>query len=132
MNRSTVVGLLLGLSVCGNVLAADHSDCKDDSRYPTISKSELKEVVAKKSAVIVDVNSEESYKKEHIPGAVHFKSHEEKFAQVLPKDKSELIVAYCGGVKCEAWKKAAEQACALGYTNIRHFKEGIKGWVAKS
>jgi rhodanese-related sulfurtransferase len=39
-----------------------------------------------------------------------------------------MIVAYCGGPACTAWKKAAQDACKLGYTNIKHFKEGISGW----
>lgn len=130
MTRSSVAVLFLVMSFSGNVWANTKSDFKDESRYPTISKQELTEIASKKTAVIVDVNSEESFNKVHVPGAVHFKSHKKDFAKVLPKDKTDLIVAYCGSVKCGAWKKAAEEACTLGYTNIRHFKEGIKGWVA--
>jgi rhodanese-related sulfurtransferase len=29
---------------------------------------------------------------------------------------------------CTAWQRAAKAACEMGYTNIRHFSEGIKGW----
>ena len=47
---------------------------------------------------------------------------------MLPADKNALIVAYCGGPKCGAWKKAAKAAAALGYTNIKHFSGGISGW----
>jgi len=115
-----------------SVSALETVDCSKDSHYPLISKSELKSAVEKKSAVIVDVNSEESFKKAHVPGAIHFGSHSKGFAKLLPQDKDALLVAYCGGPMCEAWKKAAEEACNLGYKNIRHFKEGIKGWVAKN
>ena len=121
---------LLGFSV--SAFAADKMDCTSEAHYPMIKKAELKEVSDRQSAFIVDVNSKESFQKVHVPGAVHFESHRQDFAQMLPKDKDSLIVAYCGGVKCGAWKMAAEEACKLGYTNVRHFKEGISGWVAKN
>ncbi len=95
---------------------------------PEISLDELKAVVASKGATIIDVNSTKSYKDGHVPGAVHFAQHEKNLAAVLPKDKSAPIVAYCGGVMCTAWEDAAKAAKELGYTNIKHFKGGIKGW----
>ena len=104
------------------------ADCSKDSHYPLITKSELKSVSDSKSAFIVDVNGDDSYNKVHVPTAVHFTKAEE-FASQLPADKSTLIVAYCGGVKCEAWKKAAQAACEKGYTNVKHYKEGISGWT---
>ena len=102
--------------------------CGEESHYPLISKKELQDVVAKKAATIFDVNSQESYQTGHVPGAIHYGTHEKDFATFLPKDKKAMIVAYCGGPMCGSWKNAAQAACKLGYTNIRHFKEGIKGW----
>lgn len=124
---SIVVYALLAFN---SAFAGEKSDCDQDSHYPLISKEELKGSVEKKNAFIVDVNSEESFKKNHVPGAIHFGSHKKDFTKLLPPDKESLIVAYCGGPMCEAWKKAAEEACQHGYKNIRHFKEGIQGWTA--
>jgi len=45
-------------------------------------------------------------------------------------DKSALIVAYCGSEHCGAYKKGAKAAAELGYTNVKHFAPGIKGWKA--
>ena len=42
--------------------------------------------------------------------------------------KDALIVAYCGGPSCGAYKKAIEAATKLGYTNIKHFSKGLSGW----
>jgi rhodanese-related sulfurtransferase len=109
--------------------ANTNSTCANEEHYPLVSKSELKNYVQSKQAFVVDVNSSESFQKAHVPGAIHFESHEKDFAQMLPKDHNALIVAYCGGPMCSAWKKAAEQACNMGYTNVRHFKDGISGWV---
>jgi rhodanese-related sulfurtransferase len=105
-------------------------DCSNDSSYPEVTRAEVAKAAETKSATIIDVNSEESFAKEHVPGAFHFASHESEFAKMLPANKNAEIIAYCGGVKCSAWKMAAKEACKLGYTNIKHFKGGIQEWTA--
>ena len=42
--------------------------------------------------------------------------------------EAALIVVYCGGVKCSAWKMGCDAVCKLGYTNVKHFPEGLSGW----
>lgn len=117
----------------GSAFAESHKiDCKDEANYPEISYSELKDVVAKKGATVFDVNSKDSFAKIHVPTAMHFGTVEGKFASKLPKDKNALVIAYCGGPQCTAWKKAAERACSMGYTNVKHFKDGISGWEKES
>ena len=103
-------------------------NCEKEETYPIISKADLKKVADDKSAFIVDVNSAESFKDAHVPGAIHYGDHKKDFETLLPADKSKMIVAYCGGPQCTAWFKAAEIACKKGYTNIYHFKDGISGW----
>jgi rhodanese-related sulfurtransferase len=107
------------------------ADCNSDATYGEVSKAELTKLIADKQVFLVDVNSKDSFAKQSIPGAIHFAS-QENFASALPQDKNALIVAYCGGVQCTAWKKAAIAACKLNYTNVKHFKGGIKGWMQKS
>ena len=46
----------------------------------------------------------------------------------MPADKNALIVAYCGGPKCSAYKRAADLASKLGYKNVKHMSAGISGW----
>jgi rhodanese-related sulfurtransferase len=122
------------LLMAGSVYAAPKKgvttdvDCKNETLYKHISKDELKKDIADNKAFLIDVNSKESFDKEHIGNAIHFGSTKE-FAKALPADKNAEIVAYCGGPKCTAWKKAATEACKLGYNNIRHFTDGISGWV---
>jgi rhodanese-related sulfurtransferase len=102
--------------------------CSDDSRYGEITRKELEAKIQSKSVTVIDVNSPESFKDQHIPSAFHYGSHEKDFSGMLPQKKEGLIVAYCGGPACTAWKKAATAACQLGYSNVKHFKPGIKGW----
>ena len=106
-------------------------NCKDEKNYPLIEKSELTTLLDQKAVFVIDVNNKESFEKTHVPTAINFGMEKANFAKKLPADKNSLIVAYCGGPKCEAWKKAAMEACNNGYTNIKHYKGGISGWNAK-
>lgn len=95
---------------------------------PVVTTEEMKKLVDAKAAFIVDCNGKDVFQAGHIPGAINFANHEGKLADVLPKDKNALIVAYCGGTMCSAWEAAATEAKAKGYTNIKHFKGGINAW----
>lgn len=96
--------------------------------YPEIKREDLVKAITGKSVFLVDANGMDSYAEAHIPGAVGFDKVKGGFSQALPSDKASLIVAYCGGPKCEAWCKAADRLETMGYTNIRHYKGGIKEW----
>ena len=96
--------------------------------FADISVNEVNKLAASKSAVIIDVNGDESYKAGHVPGALNFVTIKDDLAGSLPKKKDALIVAYCGNPKCGAYLKAAKAAEKLGYTNIKHMSAGISGW----
>jgi rhodanese-related sulfurtransferase len=114
-----ILGLLTALVLATVVIAGE---------YPDVSVKELKKSIENKQVTVIDVNGTESFAKGHIPGAIDFEASEEKLASVLPKDKNALIVAYCGGPKCMAYKQAAKKAEALGYKNVKHLSAGISGW----
>jgi len=128
--KLTLIALLaFGMTaVSAHAASTTKNACADDAHYPLISKDNLKAKVDAKAAFVIDVNSAESYKDAHVPTAIHFADHKADLAQLLPAKKDALVVAYCGGPKCEAWKEAAKKACEMGYTNVQHFKEGISGW----
>lgn len=96
--------------------------------YPDISIKELQKAIDKGDVAVIDVNGAGSYKKGHIPTAIHFSSVGKKLAKSLPKDKNTLIVSYCGGPGCGAYKRGADAAAKLGYKNIKHLSAGISGW----
>ncbi len=96
--------------------------------YPDISIKELKEAIKDGKVTVIDVNGSAGYAKGHIPTAIDFRSTKD-LAAVLPKEKDALIVAYCGGPSCSAYKAAASKAEALGYTNVKHLSAGISGWL---
>ena len=96
--------------------------------FRDISVTEVKTLAESKKAVIIDVNGSESFAKGRVPGALNFEAIKGDLAAALPKDKSTLIVAYCGGPKCGAYQAAAQAAKKLGYKNIKHMSAGISGW----
>jgi rhodanese-related sulfurtransferase len=97
--------------------------------YPDISIAELKEAIAEKKVAVIDVNGTSSWEKGHVPGAIDFGTKKAELATLLPEDKATLIVAYCGGPTCGAYKAAAKAAEDLGYTNVKHLSAGISGWL---
>ncbi len=97
--------------------------------YPDISVAEVKAAIKAKKITLIDVNGSDSYAKKHVPGALNFDEVEKDLAKALPADKDALIVAYCGGPKCSAYKAAADAAGKLGYKNVKHMSAGISGWV---
>jgi rhodanese-related sulfurtransferase len=116
---------LLALLVPAVIVASAYA-----SEFPDISVKEVNKLAASKSAVIIDVNGDESFKAGHVPGALNFAAIENNLAAKLPKQKDALIIAYCGNPKCGAYVKAAKAAEKLGYTNIKHMSAGIAGWKA--
>lgn len=100
------------------------------AEFPDISIADLKQAIADKKVTVIDVNGATSYANGHIPGAVNFAAQKDSLASVLPSDKGALVVAYCGGPACSAYKAAAKAANELGYTNVKHLSAGISGWKA--
>jgi rhodanese-related sulfurtransferase len=94
-----------------------------------ITIPELKAAIDAKQVTLLDANGSKSWKEGHIPGAIDFKASQDKLASMLPSDKGALVVAYCGGPQCVAYKAAVEAAKKLGYTNIKHLPAGISGWT---
>ena len=96
--------------------------------YPDISIKELQKAIDAGKVAVIDVNGAKSFARGHIPTAIDFSSNAKSLAKVLPKDKGTLVVSYCGGPGCRAYKRGAEAAEKLGYKNIKHLSAGISGW----
>ena len=96
--------------------------------FTDISINDVNKLAESKSAVIIDVNGDDSFKAGHVPGALNFAAIKDNLDRSLPKKKDALIIAYCGNPKCGAYLKVAKAAEKLGYTNIKHMSAGISGW----
>lgn len=116
-----LITLLVSLFCAGNLIAGE---------YPDISVADLKKAIEEKKVVVIDVNGSNSYKAAHVPTAIDFQAAKADLKAKLPEDKKTLVVAYCGGPKCNAYTRAAKAAQELGYTNVKHLSAGISGWKA--
>ena len=114
--------------------------------YGIVTTEELKGMIdTDKNLLIIDTMPyEDSYKKNHVPGAKQFlfpipdmkewdaketggKSVED-FKALLGPDKNRTIVVYCGFVKCTRSHNGAVWAKKLGYTKVLRYPGGIFAW----
>jgi thiosulfate/3-mercaptopyruvate sulfurtransferase len=114
--------------------------------YDVVTTEELKKWIdSGKEMLIVDTMPyEDSYKKQHVPGAVQFlfpipdmkewdtketdgKTMED-FKKLLGDNKDKPIVIYCGFVKCTRSHNGAAWAVKLGYKNVFRYPGGIFAW----
>jgi thiosulfate/3-mercaptopyruvate sulfurtransferase len=109
--------------------------------YKIVTTEELKGWVDQKKAMLVvdTMPFEDSFKKQHIPGAVNFvlpipeiAQMDEKmkaaFEKLLGPDRNKTLVFYCGFTKCARSHNGAMWAVKLGYKNVYRQPGGIKGW----
>ncbi|HEY3324173.1 MAG TPA: rhodanese-like domain-containing protein [Planctomycetota bacterium] len=98
--------------------------------YPHVTQEELMGWMKNKQVIVVDCNSSDSYQNGHIPGAISFSEAGNSLPAQLPADKSSLIVVYCGNEHCPKYKVCGNAIHNLGYSNVRHYAPGIRGWRA--
>lgn len=114
--------------------------------YGLVTTEELKKWIdEKKDLLMVDTMPfEDSYKKEHVPGARQFlfpipdmKEWDSKetggksqadYEALLGADKDKTLVIYCGFVKCTRSHNGAMWAKKLGYKNVYRYSGGIFAW----
>lgn len=96
-------------------------------RYSEMTREALSTQLKAGTITLIDANGSESYSEGHIPGALDFESLKAN-PGALPQDRSTPLVVYCGGPRCGAWKSAAEDLTAMGYTRISHYPGGLMGW----
>jgi rhodanese-related sulfurtransferase len=115
--------------------------------YDVITTEELKNLIdSGKDVLVIDTMPyEDSYQKQHIPGAKQFlfpipemetwdtKETDgktlEDYAALLGPDKDKTIVIYCGFVKCTRSHNGALWAKKLGYNNVLRHPGGIYAWL---
>ena len=93
-----------------------------------MSIADLASRISRRNVTVIDVNGSASFSHGHVPSAINYASVKNNLSSVLPADKNSLIVVYCGGPACSAYKQAAAAVLRLGYTNVKHMSAGISGW----
>jgi thiosulfate/3-mercaptopyruvate sulfurtransferase len=151
-----VIGLMLivalALAGCGKSWSGKELDTEKTAvtlvrevqrgGYQLVTTSELKEWIDQKQPMMIidTMPLEDSYKKQHIPSALHYEfpipevkemddDAKAKFEKFLGPDKDKTLVFYCGFVKCTRSHNGALWAEKLGYKNVYRYTGGIKAWM---
>jgi rhodanese-related sulfurtransferase len=126
MKILTLTVLLAAFSIAG--LAA-RATASEGSNFSSISLKDLKKAMADGTVTLLDCNGTQTFSRNHIPGAIDFEANKNNLANLLPAQKDALIVSYCGNGNCPKYKEGAEAAARLGYTQVKHYVPGIRGWT---
>ena len=106
-----------------------------------VSTAELKQILAERSAIVLDARPHLEYAISHIPGALNVAAKPHVSASMYVSDVAEVgrlvngdmaapIVLYCNGPYCGKSKRLAEELLAAGYSNVRRYQLGIPVWRA--
>ena len=98
-----------------SALVADEAKGKPDWSYKDIVDTKFVAAYAtvppKADVVLVDSRPARKYNKGHIVPAINISNSQfEKMTDLLPAEKSNLLIFYCGGVKCPLSHKSAAKA----------------------
>jgi len=130
--------IIMAMAICLAILSGTFTAIADDAKEPWMYDQIVDaEFVISKVTVPIDENVmiidarpyKVKYTKGHIPGAISIPFFEfDKKVDLLPSDKSTLLIYYCGGLKCKLSHKSAKKARALGFTNVKVFAKGFPEW----
>ncbi|MGH3682573.1 MAG: rhodanese-like domain-containing protein [Natronosporangium sp.] len=96
-----------------------------------ITRDELRAEIDAGTVTVVDALGGEYYAAQHLPGAVPLVEADvaAQAGRLLP-DRAAPIVTYCTNPACPNSEQVAQRLVALGYANVRKYREGIEDWVA--
>ncbi|GAA4851442.1 rhodanese-like domain-containing protein [Kitasatospora terrestris] len=95
-----------------------------------ITRDELRTAISAGTVTVVDTLGGDYYAQQHLPGALAVRPDEvDSHAPALLPDRTAAIVTYCSNPACPNSGQVADRLTALGYTNVRKYREGIQDWV---
>jgi rhodanese-related sulfurtransferase len=95
-----------------------------------ITREEVRVAIETGILTVVDALGGDYYAQQHLPGAIALiEADVDRLAPTLLPDKAAAIVTYCSNPGCPNSQQVATRLAALGYTNVRKYREGIQDWV---
>jgi len=133
-----VLALLL-LSAAADISTATLAE--PGVKTPEVSTQELREILANRSATVLDSRPRAEYAVSHIPGALNvsakpgvpissYVSDLAEIGRLVQNRKDTPLVLYCNGPFCGKSKRLAEELVGAGYTSVRRYQLGIPVWRA--
>lgn len=96
----------------------------------TVTRETLADLMGRGQVTVVDALPASYYERAHLPGALNLVADDvaEHAGRLLP-DKSAPIVTYCSNPACNNSSDVAKRLEALGYTDVRTYRDGIEDWA---
>ncbi|MCU7826699.1 rhodanese-like domain-containing protein [Kitasatospora sp. DSM 101779] len=96
-----------------------------------ITRDDLAAAIEAGGVTVLDTLGGVYYATRHLPGAVALvRAEVDALAPRLLPDLDAAVVTYCSNEACPNSGQVADRLTALGYTNVRKYREGIQDWVA--
>lgn len=95
-----------------------------------ITRDELRSAIAGGTVTVVDALPPAPYGKRHLPSAVNLTKEDpdQRVTEVLP-DPAATVVVYSTDADCDRGPGMAGRLRALGYSDVRLYRDGIDDWV---
>lgn len=108
---------------------------------PEITTQQVKQVIAKSSALLLDTRPYDEWASGHLPGAINvspkpgmpislYTSDVHEILRIVKGDKSKALVLYCNGPFCGKSKRVSADLVKEGFTNVVRFQAGTPVWRA--
>jgi rhodanese-related sulfurtransferase len=136
-----VLGALLAVSAASAQSVLDATLAEPDQKTQEVSTSQLRQILADGSAVVLDARPRREYAVSHIPGAVNvaprpglpphlYVSDVAEVGRLLNGARDRPLVLYCNGPSCGKSRRLAAELLTAGFTNVRRYQLGASGWRA--
>jgi len=97
----------------------------------TITAEELKKKLEENNDfTLINVLTQESYQKEHMPGSITI-PYQEIVKNSDELDKYDEIIVYCSDIFCDASPTTAKKLEKLGFKKIKDFEGDMEEWKEK-
>lgn len=97
---------------------------------PTITREELRTALDGGTVTLVDALPGAPYGQRHLPGALNLVAEDPdaRVRELLP-DPAAPVVTYSTDAHCTRGPELAARLRALGYADVREYRDGIEDWV---
>ena len=122
-----------GVCAAGTLLVKPAAAEKPAAGYAEINTAALATLLGSgANAVLLDARIGQWDDGRRIPGAkVLAPDTDEATALAAIGAKDQLVITYCGNIKCPASKHLSNRLLELGFTNVMKYPEGIDDWQAQ-
>ena len=98
----------------------------------TLKADRLKKMLdEQKDLTLINVLSEEDFRRVHIPGSENIPVDRNDFVQRVERlagGKDATVIVYCADADCSASPKAAKKLEEAGFKNVFDFEGGVAEW----